>query len=192
MIRLKNVKTILVVSENKSFYDGLQPILPPEEFETNYVSSAGEARRFLLNRPADIMIINTPLPDEHALIFAQDYLDSTMGIMVICKAETYADLAPQAEEYGIVALSDPCPPAFVYVAAKMLSSITSRLQRMEQKNKTLLDKMADLRTINKAKWLLIDKKKMSEPDAHKYIEKLAMDKRISSGKAAQEILEMLE
>ncbi len=37
------------------------------------------------------------------------------------------------------------------------------------------DKMKEIRTVNRAKWLLIDQLKMTEADAHHYIEKQAMD-----------------
>ena len=115
-----------------------------------------------------------------------------MGILLICPAEIYDSISFEAEESGIVILSDPCPPAFVYVAAKMMSSLVTRLEKMEAKNKTLQEKMADIRIVNKAKWALIENKHMTEGEAHKYIEKLAMDKRISSRQAAEMILEDTE
>ena len=49
------------------------------------------------------------------------------------------------------------------------------------KKKELLaleEKMAEIRLVNKAKWLLISELKMNEPDAHRYIEKQAMEKQV--------------
>ena len=45
--------------------------------------------------------------------------------------------------------------------------------------------MSDIRVVNRAKWLLISHLGMCEEDAHYYIEKQAMDLRISRREAAE-------
>lgn len=192
MMKMVDLKHVLVVSENRAFFDSIKIILPPDEFDLSLAESGNEARRFIVTRHFDILVINLPLPDEHGLSFAQDYVDSSMGILMICPAASYDSLAAEAEENGIVVLSNANPPAFIYVAVKMIASMVKRLERLEKKNRTLQDKMGDIRVINKAKWLLIENKKMTEADAHKYIEKRAMNDRISSRQVAEEILEELE
>ena len=158
MIILKNV---LVISENKTFFDSMKLILPPDEFAVEHTCSGGEARRLIVNRQFDILVINAPLPDEHGLSFATDYVDSSMGILLVCPPETYDALSADGEENGIIVLSSSNPPAFVYVAIKMISSMVKRLERLEKKNRSLQEKMEDIRIVNKAKWALIDKNKMN-------------------------------
>ena len=53
----------------------------------------------------------------------------------------------------------------------------------------LLDKMAQLRVGGRAKCYLFEEKGFTETDAHRLIEKRAMDTRMSRGEVAQEILE---
>ena len=48
--------------------------------------------------------------------------------------------------------------------------------------------MAEIRLVNKAKWALIEKKGMTEEEAHKYIEHMAMDERITRKEAAEKVL----
>ena len=48
--------------------------------------------------------------------------------------------------------------------------------------------MAEIRLVNKAKWLLISELKMSEPDAHRYVEKQAMDRCVTRRRIAEEII----
>ena len=50
------------------------------------------------------------------------------------------------------------------------------------------EKMKEIRLINRAKWVLIDELKMSEADAHHYIEKQAMDRCVSRREIAEEII----
>jgi len=48
--------------------------------------------------------------------------------------------------------------------------------------------MAEIRLVNKAKWILISELFLSEPEAHRYIEKQAMDRCISKRTIAEEII----
>ena len=48
--------------------------------------------------------------------------------------------------------------------------------------------MVEIRVVNRAKWILISELKMEEPDAHRYIEKQAMDRCISRREVAEEII----
>ena len=55
-------------------------------------------------------------------------------------------------------------------------------------NMTIEEKMAEIKIVNRAKWVLIDRYGLSEPDAHRYIEKNAMDNGISKRAAADRII----
>ena len=48
--------------------------------------------------------------------------------------------------------------------------------------------MKEIRIVNRAKWLLVSELKMTEPDAHRYIEKQAMDRCVSKRQIAEEII----
>ena len=69
-----------------------------------------------------------------------------------------------------------------------MSSARERLRKSEKKALSIEEKMEEIRLVNRAKWLLIDELKMSEPDAHRYIEKQAMDRCVSKREVAEEII----
>ncbi len=48
--------------------------------------------------------------------------------------------------------------------------------------------MAEIRIVNRAKWLLISELKLEEAEAHRYIEKQAMDRCISKRAVSEEII----
>ena len=73
-----------------------------------------------------------------------------------------------------------------------MSSATERLRKSEKKSLSIEEKMEEIRLVNRAKWLLIDELKMSEPDAHRYIEKQAMDRFVSKREVAEEIIKTYE
>ena len=59
---------------------------------------------------------------------------------------------------------------------------------MEQKTASIEEKMEEIRIINRAKWLLIEQLKMTEKEAHRYIEKQAMDRCVTRRKIAENII----
>ena len=48
--------------------------------------------------------------------------------------------------------------------------------------------MEEIRLVNRAKWILIQHLKMNESDAHRYIEKRAMDTCVSRREIAENII----
>ena len=75
---------------------------------------------------------------------------------------------------------------------QMAASICRRLNLVRAENAKLQDKLAQLRLVDRAKCFLIEKRGMTEAEAHRLIEKTAMDTRKSRGEVAEEILEAEE
>ena len=70
-----------------------------------------------------------------------------------------------------------------------LESARERLRQICKKNLCpLKEKMAEIRLVNKAKWILISQLSMSEPESHRYIEKQAMDRCVTRRSIAEEII----
>ena len=69
-----------------------------------------------------------------------------------------------------------------------MASTRERIRKFEKKAVSLEDKMQEIRIINRAKWLLISELGMAENDAHRYIEKQAMDRCVSRKEIAEEII----
>lgn len=193
MAPLKSARAVMIVSEVKSFHDNLTSILPKAEFfPILHASSGGEARRLLTEQPADILIVDSPLPDEHGVMFAESFRNTNMGILLLVNREQYEEVSYKVEEMGIIPLPKPNSPEMFFTAVKMLSAMSFKLQKMEDENRTLKEKMQDIRIVNKAKWLLIENEKLSEHDAHRRIEKTAMDRRLSKREIAEEIIDRYE
>ena len=67
-------------------------------------------------------------------------------------------------------------------------AMQERFRRMEKKAATLEEKMEEIRVINHAKWILIQHMKLTEDEAHKLIEKQAMDTRRTKREIAEGII----
>ena len=63
---------------------------------------------------------------------------------------------------------------------------------MKNENSILVSRLAEEKIINRAKLVLMEYLKLSEPQAHRYIEKQAMDMQISRAEVAARVLETYE
>lgn len=180
----------LIVSANDKFNQVLASIMPPDEFTTETVGNVGEGRRALLERDYDIVIVNTPLPDEFGVNFAIDTgADTNSGVLLCINADLFEEVTDKCEEYGILTVSKPTSRQIVKQSLKLLEATRRRLHRMEKKTASFEEKLVEIKEINRAKWLLIENLNMSENEAHKYIERTAMDTRRPKIDIAREIIE---
>lgn len=176
-MRMDLSASVLVVSQTDKLYEFFKKILPQNQFSPILsVNSGGEARRFLVNRPVDIVVINAPLKDvsctDLAINLSQDF---SVGVLLMVKSEVYDQVTYQVEDYGVLTMSRPCTSKEIFQSMKLLMATQARLRKLERKTANLEEKMEEIRLVNRAKGLLMDNLKMTEAEAHRYIEKAAMD-----------------
>lgn len=189
MATKKRKYRVLVADSGDKIYDYISQSLPRSDYDPILrAGDAGEARRMLLNAPVDIVIINTPLKDDFGTELALDLADGSAGVLLLVKNELYDQICYKVEDSGVLTLGKPTSRQGFYSAVKLLTAMTARLSKLEKANHTLQEKMADIRVVNRAKWLLIEHHHMKEQDAHYFIEKQAMDTRLSRREVAENII----
>ena len=193
MEHLEQRYSVLAVSAAEKFSASLRTLLPEGRYDpVRAVRDAATARRLLLERSYDIVIINTPLPDDFGTRLALDVSETSgAGVLLLAKAEQYPELAARLTPSGILTLQKPTTPQLVTQALQLLCGTRERLRRMEQKTASFEEKMAEIRLVNRAKCLLIERKAMTEQEAHRWIEKQAMDRCVSRRQIAEEILKTI-
>lgn len=185
----KRIYQILAAGIGEKAWSALGGILPGDLCRlATQTRTAEETRQALSASPVDVVIINSPLPDCSGVELALELAESTMGILLLTKPEQYESISAKVEDRGILTLSRPVSAKALYTAVKLLIAVTARLSRMEKKNQSLQDKMTDIRRVDRAKWLLIQHHNMTEQDAHYYIERQAMDTRLSRREIADSII----
>lgn len=188
------IYSVIIVSANDKFTDSLLSFLPDSGFgPKRTVTNVAAARRALMDRDFDLIIVNTPLPDEFGGNFAIDAAtESNSGVLVFASADIYDELSAKTEDYGILVLSKPTTKSEVKRSVALLCATQARIRKYEEKQQSFEDKIKEIRVINHAKWLLIEKEQMTEAQAHKAIEKEAMDKRQSKLTIAERIIDTYE
>ena len=186
----EQVYSVLIVSAAEKFNQTIPEIFSVPLFSpVNTVSNVSAAKRATSERDFDIVIVNSPLPDDYGLRFAIDTVTSYNAVVLfLARAEQYEEIHGKLAEHGVFMLQKPTSRAVLEIASSWLISARERIRKTEKKTLSIEEKMNEIRTVNRAKWLLISELKMTEPDAHRYIEKQAMDRCVSRRQIAEEII----
>lgn len=186
----EQVYSVLVVSASDTFNASLTPLLPETKFDPiRTETSVNAARRALSDRNYDFIIINSPLPDDSGIRFAIDLsgLKTSVALLMV-RSDIYEAMYNKVAEYGVYVLAKPTSKPIVSQAIDWMIATRERLKKFEKKTMSTEEKMQEIRIVNHAKWTLIEQLKMTEADAHRYIEKQAMDYCISKREMAEKII----
>lgn len=186
----QRVYSVLVVSAAESFGKALYDLLPESKYSPISTSSSiSAAKRAFAEREYDYVIINSPLPDDNGTRFAIDICNSKNSVvLLLIRSELHAEIYDRVAEHGVFTLSKPTSKPTMITALGWMASARERLRKFEKKTLSIEEKMEEIRIVNRAKWMLINELHMEEPEAHRYIEKLAMDRCISKRIVAEEII----
>ncbi len=182
--------SVLIVSASERFNSMLPVFFPTHEYgPVTAVTSISSARRAVTEMEFDIVLVNSPLPDGQGLRLAADISASSgSAVMLLIRDELYGEAFERLAHHGVFLLRKPLSEQYLNTAKDWLITARERLKSREKKNLSIEEKMNEIRTVNRAKWILISVLGMSEPDAHRYIEKQAMDRSITRKAVAEEII----
>lgn len=190
MIFHEKTYSVLVVSAGQKFDETLTRMLPPSEYyPVQFVRNIAAARREMLAKSFDFVIVNAPLPDDPGIRFAADACgQSKTVVLLLVPGDIYESVNARVVPEGVFTLSKPVAAQSLLQGLKWMAPARERLGKLEQKATSLEEKMQEIRQVNRAKWLLIENQGMSEGEAHRSIEKQAMDRCVSRRQVADEII----
>lgn len=155
--------------------------------------SAYQARVALENdRETELVIINAPLLDENGVELAKFVTQETYAnCILLLKQDAAEQLAELSERYAVFLIGKPLNKPVLYQIIRTVDIAQRRARRFYEENLRLEQKIKDIRTVDRAKFLLMQYQGMTEEDAHSYLEKYAMDKRKRKSIAALEIIDRI-
>ena len=140
-----------------------------------------------------VFIVVLLIADEFGHELCMDAVASTdAGVVFLVKAAQAEQLLAPLNEQGVLLLSKPFSNTLFVQAMHMAAASNHRLQRLRQENARLQDKISQIRLVSRAKCCLVEHEHLTEAEAHRRIEKLAMDTRRDRTEIAQEILDSYE
>lgn len=146
------------------------------------------ARDIARERTYDLLFINAAANDVDARRLAIDAADSGAVVLLLLPSDGYESSRDTVRPHGVLTLKKPSSLPAILQAADFMCSMAERQRRIYKTTATIEEKIEDMKLVNRAKWLLIDNLKMTEADAHRYIERQAMDRSITKRTVAENII----
>lgn len=182
--------SVLIVSSSEQFNMIAQKSFPANAFSTiEYRKSASAARRELLVREYDIILINAPLPDGLGTDFVMDIVEKhSSGVILVVPGEIYENIRDHMIDLGVLVVAKPFKKGELSRNVRLLIAINERMKKLKKKARTLEEKMEELKVVSRAKIVLVERG-MNETEAHEYIIREAMNSGMTKRQVAEEILE---
>ena len=110
--------------------------------------------------------------------------------LLLVRPGTYEAAWRFVQAAGICVMSWPAPQEVFRQTLRNLLLLKKSLRAMQEKTDQLQSQLQDMKRIQKAKSLLMNQLGMSEADAHRWIEKAAMDRCVKKREIAETIIRM--
>lgn len=178
--------SVLLVSRDSKIISQISVFLVPPLFELTTTSDFNEARRLAAERTFNIIIADSG--DGFDTDFAINVADSYSTVLLLVPNEHFDEISYRVEGYGILTITKPFEPFYLYNMMKIAIAVQYKVQILSSQTTKLKVKMEEIKLVNRAKMLLMSNLKMTEPEAHRYLEKEAMDRGLKRITLAEEII----
>ena len=130
-----DIVSVLLISASQKMTDTILELLPHRQFQpVTTVSTAGEARRLLVEQSFDLVLIISPLRDDFGVQLAAEVADNGQsGVLLFVKADLFEQASYKVESHGVLTLAVPCQRTAILQSVKLLVATRARLKILENK-----------------------------------------------------------
>lgn len=184
---------LIVSSSNKSKELLINIVKESGSYDIKAVEDSSQCMEIIKKINFDLIIINCPLRDDHGeklSIFINK--NTNTSIILIIKNNLSQVNISSLESSGTYIMEKPLNKLLLINVINSYIIHRRQFNSIITENEDLKNKINNIKLIDRAKLTLIQYLKMSEDEAHKYIEKQAMDLRITKVEVAKNILKIYE
>ena len=178
--------TNLIISSNCENVSLIEQFL--KEITAGFIvtaSSGNEARRLISgDTKPDLVIIDAPLSDEFGQELAEITSVVSGGVVLICRNDISENISHNLPQ-NVAILTRPFSREDFRNTVESFTEIAG----IKPESSDILTKIEEMRLINRAKCTLMEYLHFTEPQAHRYIEKQAMNNRRTRRETAEKILD---
>jgi response regulator NasT len=140
------------------------------------------------HRP-DLVVLDVKMPKLDGIAAAQRIAEQRIAPVVILTAFSQRDLVEQARDAGAMAyLVKPFTKNDLMPAIEMAVSRFAEVQLLEAEVADLTERLETRKLVDRAKGVLQQQLGLSEPDAFRWVQKTAMDLRLSMKQVAEGVI----
>ncbi|MCZ4521870.1 response regulator [Rhodococcus sp. 14-2483-1-1] len=140
----------------------------------------------------DLVIMDVKMPRRDGIDAASEIAEKRIAPVVILTAFSQRELVEKARDAGAMAyLVKPFTKADLMPAVELAASRFSEISALESEIADLQDRLETRKLIEKAKGILMESQSLTEPQAFKWIQRAAMDRRTTMKAVAEVVIETL-
>ncbi len=184
------VRRVVIAEDEALIRLDLAEMLAEEGYDVVGQAGDGQAAVELAeqHRP-DLVVLDVKMPKLDGIAAAQRIAEQRIAPVVILTAFSQRDLVDRARDAGAMAyLVKPFNKHDLVPAIEMAVSRFAELQLLEAEVADLTDRLETRKAVDRAKGVLQRQLEISEPDAFRWIQKTAMDLRLSMRQVADGVL----
>lgn len=187
-------RRVLVAEDEALIRLDLVEMLREEGYEVVGEAADGEqAVSMATSLQPDLVILDVKMPKLDGIEAAGQISGERIAPVVMLTAFSQRDLVERAREAGTMAyLVKPFAKRDVVPAIELAVSRFAELQALESEVAGLNDRLEARKLIDRAKSLLMSGQGLTEPDAFRWIQRTAMDKRTTMKAVAEIVVESME
>ena len=182
----EDTHSVLVVTKDTKLSSTVSVMLMPPLFETEVITDFNEARRRVSERVYNIILVD--YAEGSGADFAIDASESLSTILLLTPQQLFEEVSYRVEGYGIITMPNPFDQFYFYNMIKAAIAVQYKVQVLSSQTTKLKVKMEEIKLVNRAKMLLMQNMSMTEQEAHRFIEKDAMDRGMKRTAIADEII----
>ena len=187
-------RRVLIAEDEALIRLDLAEMLRDEGYEV--VGEAGDGQEAVELAEAlhpDLVIMDVKMPRRDGIDAASEIASKRIAPIVILTAFSQRELVERARDAGAMAyLVKPFSITDLVPAIEVAVSRFSEIAALENEVATLGDRLETRKLVERAKGLLQSKHQMTEPEAFKWIQRAAMDRRTTMKRVAEVVLETLD
>ena len=183
-------RRVLIAEDEALIRLDLREMLIEEGYEVVGEAGDGEsAVRLAEDLKPDLCIFDIKMPIMDGLAAAEKIAESRIAPVVILTAFSQRDLVDRARAAGAMAyLVKPFQKSDLVPAIEIALSRFAELQALEHEVANLTERLETRKLVERAKGTLMTAFDMNEPDAFKWIQRAAMDNRMTMKQVAERII----
>ncbi len=180
---------ILIAGKTEEICDSIAQLLLELDCDNISTFTSGAIIRGVDISKFDSVIISTPLSDEFGLDLVADISkDAKNGIVVLAKREIADEVQKKIRFTGAFVLPRPFNKALLIQTIKLTEIAHIGMAKLEEENRQLTQQLSDMKIVNRAKSMLMQYLNLTADQAHRHIQKQAMDLRKTQRAVAEDIL----
>jgi AmiR/NasT family two-component response regulator len=190
----QNIQRRVIVAEDESLIRmDIVETLKSQGFDV--VGEAGDGNKAVelaFELKPDLVVMDIKMPDLDGLSAAEKISELKIPV-VLLTAFSQQELVTRAAEVGAMAfLVKPFSPQDLLPAIEIALSRHSQLVALEAEVADLGERLETRKLVERAKGVLSEKMKLTEPEAFRWIQKASMDRRLSMADVSKTVLDQLE